>query len=118
MTTRWIARLTKDHDAGIIALLEGQTRPSFIQMALAQSTIQHSRIVLLDCSSDVRAARLRGPRMQPELATPQMDAWAVYLRGQADALRLPVMDTSQRSVEEVADELVNHIDLLRAEIAD
>jgi len=60
-------------------------------------------VVLLDCSPEVRAARLRGPRQQPELATDRMDAWAAYLRGQADALGLDVIDTSELSVEAVAD---------------
>jgi len=61
--------------------------------------------VLLDCSSDVRAARLRGPRQQPELATDRMDHWAVYLRGQADALNLAVIDTSLLTVTEAARQL-------------
>ena len=32
-----------------------------------------------------------------------MNLWAVYLRGQADALGLPVIDTSEMSNESVAD---------------
>jgi hypothetical protein len=34
-----------------------------------------------------------------------MDCWAAYLRGQADALNLPVIDTTLLSIEEVADQL-------------
>jgi orotate phosphoribosyltransferase len=34
-----------------------------------------------------------------------MDHWAAYLRGQADALRLPVIDTSQLTVDDAADQL-------------
>ena len=34
-----------------------------------------------------------------------MDAWAVYLRGQADALALAVINTSHMSVEQAADQL-------------
>ena len=33
-------------------------------------------------------------RGQPELANPRMDCWAAYLRGQADALKLSIIDTS------------------------
>lgn len=36
----------------------------------------------------------------PELATAQMDGWAAYLRGQADALDVPVLDTTALPVEE------------------
>jgi hypothetical protein len=32
-----------------------------------------------------------------------MDAWAAYLRGQADALQLPVIETSNLSVDAIAD---------------
>jgi hypothetical protein len=42
-----------------------------------------------------------------------MDAWAAYLRGQADALGLAVVDTSSRSVEQVADGLQELIEELR-----
>ncbi len=35
-------------------------------------------------------------------AVAQMDTWAAYLRGQADALALPVIDTSRLSSAEVA----------------
>jgi hypothetical protein len=44
-----------------------------------------------------------------------MDAWAAYLRGQADALEVPVIDTTARTIEAVAAELRHHvIDLLAA----
>lgn len=59
----------------------------------------------------VRAARLRGPRAQPELASERMEAWARYLREQAVALGLPVLDTSRLSVDEAAE-------ALRRELAD
>lgn len=57
-------------------------------------------IALVDCTPAVRHARLVGRRGQPELVTPDMDAWAVYLRGQADALGLPVLDTTSGTVDE------------------
>jgi hypothetical protein len=42
-----------------------------------------------------------------------MDAWAAYLRGQADALRLRVLDTSGVSIDGVADVLQQEIEALR-----
>ena len=41
-----------------------------------------------------------------------MDPRAAYLRGQADAFELPVLD-ADRSIAEVADLLREHIDVLR-----
>jgi hypothetical protein len=112
-TRRWIERLVANQDEAQCAVLEGQTRPSFIQRWIGGADAGHVRIVLLDCTPAVRAARLAGPRGQPELATQQMDTWGVYLRGQADALRLPVLDTSNMTVAEVVDVLAREFDTLK-----
>lgn len=100
MTHEWIARL--DKEAHHLVVLEGQTRPSFIRRAPVESV--HG-IVLLDCEPSVRSHRLRVGRQQPHLDTPDMQYWAAYLRGQADALGLPVIDTTSLSTAEVADQL-------------
>ena len=113
-TAGWVERLALEESAEI-AILDGQTRPSFIRAALARTAVRHTRIVLLDCDPRVRTARLAGPREQAELATPRMDAWAAYLRGQVDALELPVVDTTHKSIEAVADEIQGELEALRAE---
>jgi hypothetical protein len=41
-----------------------------------------------------------------------MDAWAAYLRGQADALDLPVYDTGSMSQAAVVDALVAQVETL------
>ena len=114
-TRQWISRLAVDDLRGYLSVLDGQTRPSFVRSAVAHVGALHSRIVLLECSHAVRRLRL-GERGQPELATPQMDAWSVYLRGQADALELPVIDTSVLTIQEVADALEAQVEALRQEI--
>jgi hypothetical protein len=48
-----------------LAVLDGQTRPSFVFGAAARAAPRIVHVALLDCSSDVRGARLRGPRQQP-----------------------------------------------------
>jgi hypothetical protein len=93
-----LTRLGGSPDEVRVAVLDGQTPPSFVFGA---------HVVLLDCSSDTRAARLRGPRQQAGLANPQMDSWAAYLRGQADALNLDVIDTTTASVDETASRLAD-----------
>ena len=99
-TRRWIADLAERESP--TQLLEGQTRPSFILEAAAQYHGVQVHTVLLDCRREVRQYRLEVERKQPELATNQMQEWAAYLRGQADALGLPVIDTSDAPIEDVA----------------
>jgi AAA domain-containing protein len=113
MTDRWIERLAANQAGVDVAVLEGQTRPSFLQAAFVRCGVQRADIVLLDCSPEVRNARLHGPRAQSELATPRMDSWAVYLRGQADALGLTVYDTTSTTPASIADALTMHVENLR-----
>ena len=113
-TRRWIKRLVTESDCGTVSVLDGQTRPSIVRAALAGSASTHLRIVLLDCSPAVRRRRL-AQRGQPELANLQMDNWAAYLRGQADALGLRVIDTDALAVEVVADLLAAEVKELHLE---
>ena len=113
MTKRWIERIAANTDNCEVAVLEGQTRPSFIGPHGARAGIRHVRILLLDCTPAVRLERLRDLRAQPELARERMDAWAVYLRGQADALGLRVLDTSAISIQGAADAVAEELVALR-----
>jgi energy-coupling factor transporter ATP-binding protein EcfA2 len=90
----WVARLARNDDRVAVAVLDAQVRPRAARDALARHGILRGAVVLVDCAYAERNARLRGPRGQPELATAQMDGWAAYLRGQADALDVPVLDTT------------------------
>ena len=56
--------------------------------------------------------RMRG---QPELSNPRMDCWAAYLRGQADALDLPAIDTTHIGIDATVDALVVQIERLKTE---
>lgn len=90
----WVVRLTRNEDRVRVAVLDAQVRPRAALDALARHGVRAGRVVLVDCDVAERNARLRGPRGQPELASSQMDGWAAYLRGQADALDTPVIDTT------------------------
>jgi hypothetical protein len=113
MTDRWIERLVADPDRGEVCVLEGQTRPSFVLPALQARAVAIAEMMLLDCTTDVRRARLSGPRAQPELATDRVECWAAYRRRQADALGLTVVDTSRLAIPEVVDELIRVAQTLR-----
>jgi hypothetical protein len=115
-TKLWVDHLVAD-GCNDVAVLDGQTRPSFITAAAAGAGSVCTSIVLLDCSPDVRAIRL-AVRGQPELASSQMTSWAAYLRGQANALGLAVVDTSALSIAEVADALEQQIAMLRTAVGD
>jgi len=116
-TKEWISRLAADPDGAQVYVLDGQTRPSFVRSAVEGIVGAHVRIVLLDCATGVRHARLVGPRGQPELSNSQMDCWAAYLRGQADALNLPVIDTTDLAIDAVVDALAVYVEQVRAERA-
>jgi hypothetical protein len=111
MTAQWMRRLVTEETE--VAVLDGQTRPSIVRAAIAAVAAPWSTIVLLDCSPEERGRRLAGPRGQPELASEGMSAWAAYLRGQADALGLPVVDTTEVSFELVAAKLAAAVERLR-----
>lgn len=110
-TRRWLSRIAADLEPGCVAILDGQTRPSFVTAAQQQAPSLLVRTLLMDCSPAARRHRLES-RSQPELANPQMDLWAAYLRGQADALGLPIVDTTNMTVEEVADAIEAQIHFL------
>ena len=105
---QWMQRLAHNDDGSALAVLDAQVRPHAALVALRQYEIGRGRVVLVDCGYAERNARLRGPRGQPELATPDMDCFAAYMRGQADALGLPVIDTTRRAESECLDELRRH----------
>ena len=72
---------------------------------LSEAAIDYAQIVLVDCDPVKRNERLHMDRSQPELANPQMDCWAAYLRGQADALNLSIIDTSNNPPDKSLGEL-------------
>ena len=55
-------------------------------------------ILLVDCDHGERRRRLLEDRKQPELDHQDVYCWAAYLRGQADALDLEVLDTTRQDI--------------------
>jgi len=114
MTNAWIARLAGNTTDSRIAVLEGQIRPSVVRDAFLRAGVRSGQIVLLDCEPVVREKRLRGSRQQPDLASADMAAWAAYLRGQADAMDLPILDTTSATPDVLVDRLLRHVRALTA----
>jgi hypothetical protein len=109
MTDQWIERLARQE--GGLCVLEGQVRPTAVRAAFARHHVD-GHVLLLDCVHAVREARLRDDRQQPELTSLDMACWASYLRGQADALDLPVLDTSASTIDDSMKALHAHISAL------
>ena len=113
MTRTWIERLSLRSDP--VAVLDSQTRPSTVQAAFRLAGVRRGAIVLIDCTAKERNRRLHLDRQQPELASAQMDTWAAYLKGQADALELPIIDTTGLVPEAALEELVQLVESLKAQ---
>jgi GTPase SAR1 family protein len=110
----WISQLSQQETRIELAVLDTQIRPHRALEVLHQAGIVYTQIVLVDCDPVKRNERLRMDRGQPELANPRMDGWAAYLRGQADALNLSIIDTSNDSIDKSLNELELLVrDLLR-----
>ena len=101
----WISHLSQQETNIELAVLDTQIRPHRALEVLSQAAINDAQIVLVDCDPLKRNERLHVDRSQPELANPQMDCWAAYLRGQADALSLAIIDTSNNPIDKSLSEL-------------
>ena len=96
-----------------LAVLDTQIRPQKALAMLWRLGIAVHQVVLVECEQAEREARLRGTRAQPELANPQMENWAAYMRGQADALGLDSIDTSHGSISTSLARLRSIVESLR-----
>ena len=101
----WLAHLSQPKTGIELAVLDTQIRPHRALEVLSEAAIDYAQVVLVDCDPEKRNERLHMDRSQPELANPQMDCWAAYLRGQADALKLSIIDTSNNSADKSLGEL-------------
>ena len=106
MTLRWMRRIRTILDCGTSVLLEGQMRIAFIREALAESQISSARILLHDCDDITRAERLKVHRLQPDLANSDMMNWARYLRQEASAGDIRILDTERLGIVECMDLIV------------
>lgn len=96
-----------------LAVLDTQIRPHKARALLERMGIRVYRIVLVECEPLVRNRRLWDLRERPDLASAQMDNWAAYLAGQADALELPRIDTSAQPLPDSVGQLRVLVEELR-----
>lgn len=108
--TGWI-ELAAHPPAGSAPLLvvDGQERPHVMLQAAREARLRAFHIVLIDCDHAERRRRLLEERRQPELDERDTYCWAAYLRGQADALGLEVLDTTNQDIATSAAALARSI---------
>lgn len=103
-TDKWVETIVSE-STGKPAVLDGQMRIAYILEACAKYQLESFKIVLIDCSDDVRKERLIR-RGHPELANEDMMNWAMYLRNEAaNAENTHTVDTSELTIDQVAEKI-------------
>jgi dephospho-CoA kinase len=100
MTNQWVEKMRGELATADI-ILDGQTRPSFIIEACRRHNVDRYEIILLDCSDDIRKARLN-ERGHADLASEQMVDWARYLREETQKAGGRTVNNDDLSIQETA----------------
>jgi dephospho-CoA kinase len=100
MTVEWVKRMRPELSNSDV-LLDGQTRPSFIAEACEINNVGRHKVILIDCSEDVRRERLMR-RGQPELASEQMMEWGRYLLRETGNIGGDIIHNDDLSIAETA----------------
>jgi len=106
MTQEWLKRIKEKYQSDKFVLFEGQSRISFIQSALKVNGIDGATVVLVDCNDEVRKRRLDDLRKQPDLANSQMMKWAQFLRDEAHAAKIKILETGDESVSRSVEKIL------------
>lgn len=96
---KWAERAQRNRE---LVVVEGQARPIDILAAANDAALRTVHVTLIDCDHAERQRRLASDRGQAELDALDTYAWAAYLRGQADALGLEVIDTTSATPDAAA----------------
>lgn len=94
MTEHWIAKIQHDYLDKQVVIIEGQVNLEYIATAFKEFNLCRYKIILIHCDDATRHQRLTKNRKQPELANVKMDDWAAYLRNQAIAMQVTIIDTT------------------------
>jgi hypothetical protein len=98
-TYEWINKITNQYKHEKV-FLEGQVNLQFIYSAFQKHNFKNFKISLLDCNENEMSQMLIEKRKQPELVNDKMKNWLLFLRNQANELKIPVIDTSNLSQQE------------------
>jgi len=104
-THAWMEKIAREYKDHPVVILEGQANPDFVRAGCAKNRLTDFALVLLDCDWECRSQRLI-QRRQSELANPHMKNWSDFLRNQARQQGIKIIDTTTRTVKQVADEIL------------
>ena len=93
-----------------VFVIDGQARPSDVLAIARASGLRDVRVVLVDCGHDERRRRLSEERRDPDVDNPDIYRWAAYLAGQAHALNLEIIDTTDAALGPASDLLAASIE--------
>lgn len=105
-TFEWIKKIIGEYKDKEIIIFEGQVNLQFIKDGFAENNFSNYEIILVDCNEDVMGKRLLKYRNQPDLVNENMKNWLIYLRNQARNFNTPIIDTSDRTKDEVTKEFM------------
>ena len=97
-TKKWVKKMGESLTTKP-AILDGQTRPSFIEEACKENGVKSYEVILFDCNDEVRNQRLVN-RGHPELANDRMTNWAKYLREESLSRNYKIVDNTNLTEEE------------------
>lgn len=101
--TEWVELAAREPaNRSPLLVVDGQERPHVMLQAAEAAQLRDFQVVLIDCDHPERRRRLLQDRGQLELDHRDVYCWAAYLRGQADALGLEVLDTTTQDIPTAA----------------
>lgn len=102
-TYRWVELITTQYKDKKCVIIEGQVDLNFILSAFELYNVTNYKILLIHSNKDDRHERLLKERKQPELINEDMETFANYLFKQAEDYHIPIINTSNISVEEAVE---------------
>ncbi|HEV8053186.1 MAG TPA: AAA family ATPase [Parachlamydiaceae bacterium] len=106
VTAEWVKTIKETLISDTHVILDGQTRPIFIEAACFQNEIKTFEVILFDCSDEERGKRLVA-RGHPELANEEMMNWAKYLRSESQKLNYQIIDNTELTCEETLNQFLD-----------
>ncbi|MEO6077655.1 MAG: AAA family ATPase [Candidatus Andersenbacteria bacterium] len=110
MTRQWVDKLIHNYSNKDVIIFEGQVNIRFIQEAFQKNNFTNYKIILVDSSEKSMITRLTHDRKQPELVTEDMKNWRIFLKNQAQEYSIPIIDTSEKTPDEVVKEFESTLD--------
>ena len=105
-TVAWVDKLVKmAREEKVHVIFEGSTDIRFYIQGFEKNTFADYKIMLFDCSEETMKNRLI-QRGQPELYQPNMVGWLNYLRREAIAKNIGIINTEKLTIAEVEQNII------------